>query len=95
MSGTSIRCIEARVSGRVQGVGFRMAACSKAKETGVFGYARNCSNGEVEVFACGGREAIQELIDWLGDGPPAARVDEVRVEDIAVPDDPPDTFDIF
>lgn len=72
-----------------------MATCSKARETGVFGHARNCSNGEVEVFVYGGRQAVGEMIEWLGEGPQAARVDNVRIEDVPVPYDPPDTFDIF
>lgn len=38
-------------SGRVQGVGFRMAAEEAAQQYGVVGWAKNLRNGRVEVVA--------------------------------------------
>jgi acylphosphatase len=70
-----------RVSGRVQGVFFRAATRDRADELGVVGYARNLPDGTVEVLACGDELAVQTLCDWLWQGPPAAHVTAVTVEE--------------
>ena len=72
----SVRVI---VYGYVQGVFFRAFASRRATELGLTGYVRNLSGGEaVEVNAEGEREKLQELIDFLRVGPPAARVEKVE-----------------
>lgn len=65
------------VSGRVQGVFFRASARNEALRLGLDGYARNLSDGRVEVVACGSAEALDQLEQWLWQGPPAASVKEV------------------
>ncbi len=75
------RCIRARITGRVQGVGFRMATRSRAHQLGLRGYAANCVSGEVEVLAYGPAEAVEALVEWLSEGPPSARVQDVHVEE--------------
>jgi acylphosphatase len=65
------------VSGRVQGVFFRASARNEALRLGLDGYARNLADGGVEVVASGNDEALRELEQWLWQGPPAARVDDV------------------
>ena len=65
------------VSGKVQGVFFRASARNEALRLGVHGHARNLSDGRVEVIASGSAEALHQLEQWLWQGPPAARVDEV------------------
>jgi acylphosphatase len=75
------RCVRARVTGRVQGVGFRMATRSRARQLGLRGYVANCPKGEVEVLASGPEDAVRALIEWLAEGPPAARVADVSVEE--------------
>lgn len=71
------------VSGRVQGVFFRAAVRNVAAELGVSGYARNLSDGRVEVHVEGDPAAVAALCDWLWDGPDAAEV--AHVECVAVP----------
>lgn len=71
------RCI---VEGRVQGVYFRGSTRGEAVRLGVSGYARNLSDGRVEVLACGERAAVSELCAWLRTGPPMARVSTVTCE---------------
>ena len=74
------------VAGRVQGVFYRASARQRATELGVAGYARNLADGRVEVLACGAREAVEAFCGWLWQGPPAASVTSVDVQDLAVED---------
>ena len=53
-----MRCI---VTGRVQGVFFRASTEREAQQLGITGYARNMSDGSVEVLACGEASAVEEL----------------------------------
>ncbi len=76
------------IRGRVQGVGFRWYARRRAQQLGVTGWVRNNSSGSVEAHVEGERESVELLLDWLGVGPPAARVselEEVSVEPIEAP----------
>jgi acylphosphatase len=67
------------VSGRVQGVFFRASARQRAIELGCVGYARNLADGRVEVLAIAEAPAVDQLIEWLWKGPPAAQVSNVEV----------------
>ena len=71
-------CLRCYVTGRVQGVGFRYATARKADALGVTGYARNLPDRRVGVLACGEEKAVTALRDWLWQGPPMARVSDVR-----------------
>jgi acylphosphatase len=68
------------IRGRVQGVGFRFAACDEAKDLAVAGWVRNLANGNVEIVAEGHRKNLQMLAEWAHRGPTYARVDEVSEE---------------
>lgn len=70
------------VTGRVQGVGMRMACVVEAEREGVAGWVRNRSDGTVEAVLEGEDDAVDQLLRWLHTGPPAARVEnvDVRVE---------------
>jgi acylphosphatase len=70
-----------RVSGRVQGVGFRFNAREAAFHFGIRGFIRNQPNGDVYIEAEGSRIAVDEFIVWCKQGPPRARVDAVDVTD--------------
>src|SRR5262249_29788653 len=70
-----------RISGRVQGVGYRDALCSEALGHGVCGWVRNRRDGTVEAVVQGSAEATDALIAWARKGPPAARVAQVEVTD--------------
>jgi len=70
------------VSGRVQGVGFRFAACDKAEGLELSGWVRNLANGNVEIVAEGKRKNLQELAAWARRGPAYARVNEVAQESL-------------
>lgn len=72
--------IRAIVSGRVQGVGFRVSTLSQARKIGVSGYVRNLANGDVEIVALGDRDRVDELLQWAKVGPPLAIVSHLKVE---------------
>lgn len=70
------------VKGRVQGVWFRDSTRREAERLGITGYAKNLSNGDVEVVASGDAVALDALQHWLAEGPPLARVDKLVTKDL-------------
>jgi len=73
-------CRRSFVSGRVQGVFYRATCVRKAESLGLTGYARNLSDGRVEVLACGEDAAVSEFVAWLWEGSPASKVSDVATE---------------
>jgi acylphosphatase len=69
--------LHAVVHGRVQGIGFRYFVVEHALALGLRGFARNLSNGDVEVLAQGPRSALERLLLLLRQGPSPAYVTEV------------------
>ena len=67
-----------RVTGRVQGVGFRWWARAQASALGLSGMVRNAADGSVEVQARGSDTALAELERLLSEGPPHALVGAVE-----------------
>ena len=72
-----------RVSGRVQGVGYRYALRDEAQRLGLRGWVRNCADGSVEALLQGEDVAVASLVAWAQRGPRLARVDAVRDEPVA------------
>jgi acylphosphatase len=68
-----------RITGRVQGVGFRYNAREAAFHYGIRGFIRNQPNGDVYIEAEGPRISVEEFIAWCKQGPPRARVDFVDI----------------
>ena len=68
------------ISGKVQGVGFRYFTQQNATKLGVHGYAKNLPNGKVEVVAEGDKATLDEFVKILWKGPPASRVEDLKVE---------------
>ena len=75
-------CVCCHVSGRVQGVCYRAATQEQARVLGLRGYARNLADGRVEVLVRGSAAAVDQLVDWLAEGPPMAKV--LKVERVAL-----------
>ena len=73
---------EARVvvSGRVQGVFFRASTRDAAVRCGVRGFVRNLADGRVEAVLQGERGAVEQVIVFMREGPPGARVEAADVE---------------
>jgi acylphosphatase len=69
------------ITGRVQGVGYRMWAERTAAQLGVSGWVRNRRDGSVELLANGNNDTIAALIEACRQGPRAAVVTDVAIAD--------------
>jgi acylphosphatase len=70
------------ITGRVQGVGYRDWAMTRAIGLGLTGWVRNRSDGSVEALIVGEDVTVGEMIEACRRGPPLARVDEIDVEPV-------------
>ena len=77
------RSIQVRISGRVQGVGFRDWTLRKAADLDLSGWVRNLATGEVEALFCGSPVAIDAMLVACRRGPRSARVDDVTIVETA------------
>jgi acylphosphatase len=71
--------MQAFVRGRVQGVFFRASVESWAEGLNLKGYVRNLPGNVVEVVAEGEKPQLEKLAEHLKVGPPAAKVDEIKI----------------
>lgn len=67
-----------RITGHVQGVGFRWFVVAEGRRLGLPGWVRNNPDGSVELESEGPAAKLAALRSRAGKGPPAARVDEVQ-----------------
>lgn len=79
----TIRSVRLRISGRVQGVGFRAWARREAQVHGVAGRVRNLADGAVEALIEGDAAKVAVVIERCRRGPAHAEVREVTVEERA------------
>ena len=68
------------VSGRVQGVFYRVKTRDKATELGLRGWVRNLPDGRVEALFQGEKDGVEEMIRWCRTGPEMADVSDVEVD---------------
>jgi acylphosphatase len=78
-----MRAARLRITGRVQGVGYRAWALQMASRLGLRGWVRNRSDGSVEAVIIGEENAVDRMIEACREGPYAARVADVAVSDAA------------
>ena len=81
-----------RITGTVQGVGYRYALQREAERLGLRGWVRNRRDGSVEALAQGSPAALDALTVWARRGPPAARV--AGVDSSAGTEEAPGRFEI-
>ena len=72
--------LKLRISGSVQGVGFRWWVQRFARRLGLSGMARNTSNGGVEVMAIGSKIACETLLRAVQGSEPPGLVRSVKAE---------------
>ena len=70
-----------RIHGRVQGVFYRGWSVTNARALGLSGWVRNRSDGSVEMLVHGDEAQVEAMIARCREGPPAARVERVDVQD--------------
>jgi acylphosphatase len=80
-----------RLRGRVQGVFYRAWAVENANALGLRGWVRNRRDGSVELLVSGNRADVERFIERCYDGPAAARVDQIEVEQAR--DEVPERFE--
>jgi acylphosphatase len=83
-----MNCKRLIISGRVQGVGFRVWMVERARDLGVSGWVRNRIDGSLEALVAGDTAAVEELLRLCRRGPRMAEVVSIE-EDLA---DPPEHF---
>ncbi len=79
---SAYRSVKVRVTGRVQGVGYRAWAKSLARKLGVAGWISNCADGSVEAVFSGPAEQVNAMVQRCYEGPLAAAVLLVQQEDV-------------
>jgi acylphosphatase len=87
-----MRAIQLRITGRVQGVGYRAWFADEARRRGLAGWVRNRADGSVEACIAGNDTTLTQMIDAARSGPSHARVDQVETSD-ADPDVAPGGLD--
>ena len=68
------------ISGRVQGVFFRVETQKAARGIGVTGWVRNRPEGTVEAVFEGDSALVNQALDWCWNGSPMSRVSDVQVD---------------
>jgi len=86
--------LHVRISGRVQGVGFRWFVREEARRLGLSGWVTNLPSGDVEVRASGEDRAVARLRRALEVGPTGAEVSSVLDVDEEAPPSLPYPFTI-
>jgi acylphosphatase len=67
-----------RITGRVQGVGFRWFVRERADALGLAGWVKNRSDGSVELLVSGDAAASEQFLAAVRRGPPHARVEAIE-----------------
>jgi acylphosphatase len=75
-----VSAVSARLTGRVQGVGFRYSCRLEGRRLGLSGWVRNLPDDGVEVWAEGPSAKLDDFLHWLQRGPPGARVDSLSYD---------------
>jgi len=70
------------VTGRVQGVFFRVATKNTADRYGITGWVRNLPDGRVEGMAMGDEKRVEIFREWLKSGPEMASVLKLEVDEV-------------
>jgi len=72
------------IKGRVQGVFFRDYTRKRALLFHLTGWVRNLPNGSVEALFCGDEKMISKMLNWLKQGSPQSRVDDIKADNMQI-----------
>ena len=72
-----------RITGRVQGVGFRYFVYEAAERLGISGWVANRYDGSVEVHAeTDDMARMRNFVALLREGPPFAAVEDIDIDEV-------------
>ncbi len=71
--------ISIKISGKVQGVGFRFCTYEKFVDLGLIGKAENLPEGSVSIHAEGEEGKLNILVEWAKQGPVGAKVENIEI----------------
>jgi acylphosphatase len=71
------KAVHLRITGVVQGVGFRYWTTRAALSRGLRGWVRNRHDGSVEALVIGDEEAVEAMIEACRKGPSGSAVDDI------------------
>jgi acylphosphatase len=83
-----MKALLVRITGIVQGVGYRAWTERAARSRGLDGWVRNRRDGSVEALIAGPADKVDEMLAYFWRGPPSGRVDHVSSEPVAAPGQP-------
>ncbi|WP_296745533.1 acylphosphatase [Mesorhizobium sp.] len=75
------RAVRVRISGRVQGVSYRVWTRGEAVRLRLSGWVRNERDGSVAALIAGDDAQVTAMIERFWQGPPGAAVSNVDVEE--------------
>ena len=82
----SIKCLQIRVLGKVQGVWFRGSTQQKALELGLNGFVQNEKDGSVYMEVMGEASVLEDFLEWCHQGPELAEVRELSINETGLKD---------
>lgn len=81
------RALHVRITGSVQGVGFRVWTKRQAERLGLRGWVRNERDGSVSALVAGSDEAMASMLEAFWQGPRGAGVRSVVPEPAELSDE--------
>ena len=80
-----MKTLTVRITGEVQGVGYRAWTEQAARARGLSGWVRNRRDGSVEALVSGADDKVDEMLAYFWQGPTAALVERVTSEPASHP----------
>ena len=84
------KAVRVRITGRVQGVGFRDWTLTQASQLGLTGWVRNERDGSVTALVAGSDDTVAAMLEHFWNGPRFASVSDVGSETIVLSETPAD-----
>lgn len=83
------KAVLVRITGRVQGVGFRFWMRGQAQRLGLSGWVRNEADGSVAALICGPAAAISTMLERSLIGPLGASIADIETKSAHIEGVPP------
>jgi acylphosphatase len=80
------KILRLKITGRVQGVGFRAFVVDEAETRGLGGWVRNRADHSVEAVVSGDSDNVEHMIEACRRGPRGSRVENLTIEEASESD---------